>query len=316
MDKNKWTQTYFSKCVISSKAKWSKFKISKSNLANGVLRRESILKEVSLIQSPCRCWALRGYLSMMMTSDIMDLKLNEFEIHCIFLFRAGQSKMYIHLQMIIWRDWPPAMPAMIVRRIQPHANNNLEDPHSCKWSSGRFGHLQMIIQKIRPLANDQLEDLATCKWSSGGSGHLQMIIWRDRPLANDHPEDPASCKWSSGGSGLLQMIICHPRHPNHLSQDPDSILRTFLEKLVLVLFQYFPYDRAFTNFISFIYDSKVVKMDLGKNASVSSFPYLHREKSQSCANIDMRMFWIWNADLEIFIQYFTLQLSSYSHYIE
>ena len=41
MDKNKWTRTYFSKCVISSKAKWLKFKISKSNFANGDLRRGS-----------------------------------------------------------------------------------------------------------------------------------------------------------------------------------------------------------------------------------------------------------------------------------
>ena len=31
------------------------------------------------------------------------------------------------------------------------------------------------------------------------------------------------------------MIIRHPRHPNHLSQDPDSILQTFLEQFVLVL---------------------------------------------------------------------------------
>ena len=33
----------------------------------------------------------------------------------------------------------------------------------------------------------------------------------------------------------MQMIVCHPRHPNHLSQDPDSISRTFLEQFVLVL---------------------------------------------------------------------------------
>ena len=74
-----------------------------------------------------------------------------------------------------------------------------------------------------------------------------------------------------------------------------------------------PYDRAFAFFICFIYDSKVVQMDQGKNAGVSSFPYLHREKSQSCANIDVRMFWIWNADLEEFMHYFTLHLSSYFH---
>ena len=72
-----------------------------------------------------------------------------------------------------------------------------------------------------------------------------MIILRIRPLANDHPEDPASCKWSSGGSGLLQMIsagtgllqmiICHPRHPNHLSQDLDSTSWSFLEQFALVV---------------------------------------------------------------------------------
>ena len=94
----------------------------------------------------------------------------------------------------------------------------------------------MIIWRIQPLANDHPEDPATCKWSFGGTGHLQMIIQRIRPLANDHPEDLASCKWSSGGTGLLQMIIRHPRHPNHLSQDPDSISRTFLEQFAPVLF--------------------------------------------------------------------------------
>ena len=68
----------------------------------------------------------------------------------------------------------------------------------------------------------------------GGFGHWQMIIWRDRPLANDHLEDLASCKWSYGGTGLFQMIFRHPSHPNHLSQDLDSILRTFLERFALV----------------------------------------------------------------------------------
>ena len=92
----------------------------------------------------------------------------------------------------------------------------------------------MIILRIRPLTNDHLEEPASRKWSSGGSGHLQMIIWRDRPFANDHPEDPASCKWSFGGTSLLQMIICHSCHPSHLCQDPDSILRTFLELFLLV----------------------------------------------------------------------------------
>ena len=64
-----------------------------------------------------------------------------------------------------------------------------------------------------------------------------MIIWRDRPLASDFPEDPASCIWSSGGTGLSQMIIRHPHHPIHLSQDLDSISRTFLEQFALVCFQ-------------------------------------------------------------------------------
>jgi len=43
MDKkmNREARTYYSKCVISSKAKWLKIKISKSNFANGVLRRGS-----------------------------------------------------------------------------------------------------------------------------------------------------------------------------------------------------------------------------------------------------------------------------------
>ena len=43
---------------------------------------------------------------------------------------------------------------------------------------------------------------------------MQMIIWRDLPLTNDHPPPP--------------------RHPNHLSKDPDSISRTFLEQFALV----------------------------------------------------------------------------------
>ena len=92
----------------------------------------------------------------------------------------------------------------------------------------------MIIRRIQPLANDHPEDPTSCKWLSRGYGLLQMIIQRIRPLANDHLEDLASCKWSSGGTGLLQMIIRHPCHPNHLSQDPDSISRTFLEQFVLV----------------------------------------------------------------------------------
>ena len=33
------------------------------------------------------------------------------------------------------------------------------------------------------------------------------------------------------------MIICHPCHPSHLCQDPDSISRTFLEQFVLCSWQ-------------------------------------------------------------------------------
>ena len=33
------------------------------------------------------------------------------------------------------------------------------------------------------------------------------------------------------------MIIRHPRHLSHLSQDPDSISRTFLEQFALVILQ-------------------------------------------------------------------------------
>ena len=92
----------------------------------------------------------------------------------------------------------------------------------------------MIIWRIQPPAKDHARNPASCNWSFEGSSFLQMIIWRIRPLANDHLEDLASCKWSSGGTGLLQMIIRHPRHPNHLSQDLDSISRTFLEQFALV----------------------------------------------------------------------------------
>ena len=40
------------------------------------------------------------------------------------------------------------------------------------------------------------------------------------------------------------MIIRHPRHHSHLCQDPDSILRTFLEQYVLV-FVFFPLKISF-----------------------------------------------------------------------
>ena len=49
----------------------------------------------------------------------------------------------------------------------------------------------MVIQRGRPVANDDLEGPASCKWSSRGAGLLQMMIWRDRSLANDYPEAAA-----------------------------------------------------------------------------------------------------------------------------
>ena len=123
---------------------------------------------------------------------------------------------------------PDPLLQRIIQRIWPLTNDHLEDPASCKWSSKGSSLLQIII---RPLTNDHPEDPASCKWSTWGSGSckwssrgsslLQMIIRRIWPLANDHTEDLASCKWSSEGTGLLQMIILNPRHPNHLSQDPD-----------------------------------------------------------------------------------------------
>ena len=125
---------------------------------------------------------------------------------------------------------------MIFQRIWPLANDQPEDLASYKWSSRESSLLQMIIWRIQPLANDHPEDPSTCKWSFGGTGHLQMIIQRIWPLANDHLEDIASRKWSSWGTGLLQMIIRHPHYPNHLSQDPDSISRTFLEQFDIVCF--------------------------------------------------------------------------------
>ena len=63
-----------------------------------------------------------------------------------------------------------------------------------------------------------------------------MIIWRGQPLANDHLEGLAYCKISSGWTGFSQIIIYHPRHPSHLCQDPDSILRTLFEQFVLVAY--------------------------------------------------------------------------------
>ena len=170
---------------------------------------------------------------MMITSDIMDLKLKEFEIHCIFLFRGGAEQ-----------------------DIDSLANDHLEWLATCKWSSGGFSLLQMIIWRIRPLANDHPDDSATCKLSSRWFGLLQMSIRRIWALANDHLEDVPSCKWSSvrsgysykwssGGTSLLQIDHPSPRHPNHLSQDPDSILRTFLEQFVLIGLGW-SYNHSFT----------------------------------------------------------------------
>ena len=131
---------------------------------------------------------------------------------------------------------------MIIQRIWPLAKNH---PASCQLLCRGFTLLQMIIHRIRPLANDHLEGLPSYKLSSRGSGLLQLIIW---PLATDPLEHPASCKCSSRGSSLLQMTIqgirhlsnYHPEdlascHPYHLSQDLDSILRTFLEQFALVI---------------------------------------------------------------------------------
>ena len=110
---------------------------------------------------------------------------------------------------------------MIIQRIWPLANNH---PTTCKWSSVGSSLFQRIIQRIPPLANDHPEDSTSCKWSSRGSGLLQMIIQMIRPLADDHPEDLAFYKWS----------LSPPSPYNHLSQDLNSISRTFLEQFALV----------------------------------------------------------------------------------
>ena len=108
----------------------------------------------------------------------------------------------------------------------------------------------MIIRRILPPANDHTEDLVPCKWSTGGSGLLQMIIRRIRLLVNDHPKDLASCKWSPGYLGSCND---HPEglasYKCHLCQDPDSILRTFLEQLVLdvYVFMNFKFYGGFTH---------------------------------------------------------------------
>ena len=113
----------------------------------------------------------------------------------------------------------------------------------------------MIIQRVRQLAK---------------------IIQRIRPFANDHPEDLGSCKWSSGGTGRLQMITRHPRHPNHLSQDPDLISQTFLEQFVLVyLIWGLVWNPAFIIFLSHVPLSYLLSLD--QNISQ---PY-HQETGQT-----------------------------------
>ena len=86
--------------------------------------------------------------------------------------------------MIIWMD-------------RPLASDHLDQPSTCKWSSGSTGFLQMIIWIDQPLANNHLDWPASCKWSFWSTSLLQLIIRIDRPLANNHLDEPASCKWSS-----------------------------------------------------------------------------------------------------------------------
>ena len=86
---------------------------------------------------------------------------------------------------------------------------------SCKWSFGGTGLLKLIILRIRPLANDHLEGPAICKWTSwgsglfnwpsGGTGLSQMIIRQPR-----HPshlcQDPDSILWTFLGQFFLFFI--------------------------------------------------------------------------------------------------------------
>ena len=52
------------------------------------------------------------------------------------------------------------------------------------------------------------------------------------------------------------MIICHPRHPNHLSQDLNSILWTFLEQFAVVflflLCSFSPLRIEYSSFLLFL----------------------------------------------------------------
>ena len=91
---------------------------------------------------------------------------------------------------------------MIIRRDQPLANDHLEWPATCKWSSEGTSLLQMIIRIERPLQIIIQKGPASCKWSFRWAGLLQMVL-----LANSPPKEPTSCKWSSGSAGILRMIL-------------------------------------------------------------------------------------------------------------
>ena len=85
------------------------------------------------------------------------------------------------------------------KRQRTTANDHLDGPASCKWSSRRTILLQMIIAIDHPLAIDHLYWMTSWEWSSGWTGLSQMIIQMDRPHANNHPDWLAACK--GGGEG-------------------------------------------------------------------------------------------------------------------
>ena len=115
---------------------------------------------------------------------------------------------YWHPQFLLLKLLPSGWSFVVVFVIiVVVANDHLEDPASCNWSSGVSSLSQLIIWRIRPLATDHLEDPASCQWSFRGSSLLLLIIRMIQPLANYHPKEPASCNWSSRRSGLLQIII-------------------------------------------------------------------------------------------------------------
>ena len=66
---------------------------------------------------------------------------------------------------------------MIILRDQPLANDHLEWPASCKWSSGVAGLLQMIIRTGRPLANDHLSPLSPLSPLPGSRFNLADLSW-------------------------------------------------------------------------------------------------------------------------------------------